>query len=267
MKKWLRSIRGEYVAFTGSAWLQRHELEHIVRSRGGIPTGGGGKVTGDTTVLVRGDSSVWKYGKYGTKEQKAAQLVRQGAAISLVHDSEFRKLIEDRRPARTADRIAGEPVEWLALPTKKQFIQVAKIKGPLDREHSVLGRVEQSYLRRILFNGAEHAECWLCSRSLPVSLLIAAHVKPRSECSRRERLDVPNIVFSVCLLGCDALYERGFLGVGRRGRILVSTAQSSRAIKAEFRRFRGRTCKHWEERTGYFNYHLTRRFQGANGPS
>jgi hypothetical protein len=106
--------------------------------------------------------------KRSTKEQKAAQLVRQGAAISLVHDSEFRKLIEDRRPARIADRIAGEPVEWLALPTKKQFIQVAKIKGPLDREHSVLGRVEQSYLRRILFNGAEHADCWLCGRSLPV---------------------------------------------------------------------------------------------------
>jgi hypothetical protein len=142
------------------------------------------------------------------------------------------------------------------------------MKGPLDREHSVLGRVEQSYLRHILFDGKEHADCSLCGRSLPVGLLIAAHVKPRSECSRRERLDVPNIVFSVCLLGCDAFYERGFLGVGKRGRIVVSTAQSGRAIKAEFRRFRGRTCRDWNKgREEYFNWHLTRRFQGANGPS
>ena|GEM_PF-1416623 len=202
------------------------------------------------------------------KEQKAAQLVRQGAAISLVHDSEFRKLLEDRRPARIADRIAGDPVEWFALPTKKQFIQAAKIKGPLDREHSVLGRVEQSYLRHILFDGDEHATCSLCGRRLPVGLLIAAHVKPRSECSRRERLDMHNITFRVCLLGCDALYERGFLAVREGGQIVISTVQPSRAIKAVLRRFRGRTCKDWNKgRAKYFNWHLTRRFQGANEPS
>jgi hypothetical protein len=264
MRKWLRNIRGEHFAFTGKAWLQRQELEDIIRSRGGIPTRGGGKVTSETTVLVRGDSSVWKYGKYGTKEQKASELVRNGAKISVVHDSEFRKLLEHKTPARIVDRIAGEPVEWLTAPRKQQFVRAASIRGPLDREHSALGRVEQSYLRGRLFDGKDQATCSLCGRNLPVGLLIAAHVKPRSECSRSERLDVPNIVFSVCLLGCDALYEQGLLGVSKGGRILVSTTQSCRAIKAVFRGFRGRVCPEWNsERMKYFNWHLRHQFQGS----
>jgi hypothetical protein len=36
--------------------------------------------------------------------------------------------------------------------------------------------------------------------AVPLGLMIAEHIKPRSECSRRERLDAENIVFGVCLL-------------------------------------------------------------------
>ncbi len=263
MRNWLKSIRGEHVAFTGKAWLARPELKRIVRRLGGIPTARA-EVTLDTTVLVRGDSSTWAFGEYGTKERKAARLISKGAAISLVHDSEFCELVESGRPARVADRIAGDPVRWLAPATKRQFKRVALKEGPLDREHSALGRVEQSYLRHILFSEAEQAVCALCRRRLPVGLLIAAHVKPRSECSRRERLDVKNIVFSVCLLGCDALYERGLVAVGEGGRILMSTAQSSRAIKAVLRTFKGQKCEAWSPaKARYFRWHLMRRFQGG----
>ncbi|PYT23888.1 MAG: hypothetical protein DMG57_30520 [Acidobacteria bacterium] len=87
MRNWLKSIRGEHVAFTGKAWLARAELQRIVRRRGGTPTAGA--VTRDTTVLVRGDSSTWAFGEYGTKERHAARLISKGASISLVHDSEF----------------------------------------------------------------------------------------------------------------------------------------------------------------------------------
>lgn len=263
MTSWLRNIRGEHIAFTGKAWLSRHELQRIVRRKGGVPSAGA-EVTGATTVLVRGDSSVWAFGEYGTKERKAAELVRKGQSISLVHDSEFRKLLAGGRPARIADRIAGDPVQWLAMPTKRRFNRAASISGPLDREHTVLGRVEQSYLRHILFGQSGHAGCSLCGRVLPVGLLVAAHIKPRSECSRRERLDVKNIVFGVCLLGCDALYERGLVGVRERGRILVSAAPTSRAVTAALRGLRGRSCDAWNLAcAGYFRWHWLRRFQGA----
>ena len=160
MRKYLTGVRGEHIAFTGTAWMSRHKLQDLVRRQGGFPTAGA-EVTRSTTVLVRGDSSVWAFGDYGTKEWKAARLVRNCALISLVHDSEFRKLVEEKRRAPIADRIAGQPVRWIVPATKGQFERVARIEGPLDREHTVLGRLEQSYLRSRLFGGAEEAICCL----------------------------------------------------------------------------------------------------------
>ena len=263
MRTWLRSIRDEHVAFTGTAWMGREELRGIVKRQGGKPTPHS-SVTGDTTVLVRGYSSTWAFGKFGTKEQHAARLIRGGASISLVLDSEFRKLVENGRPARVADRIAGDPVQWLAPTTERQFKLAALKDGPLDREQNVLGRVEQSYLRRLLFGEADDATCSVCRRRLPVGLLVAAHIKPRSVCSRSERLDCDKIVFSLCLLGCDALYERGLVGVGEKGRLLISTIHSSREIKAVLRPFKGRKCEAWNPATAkYFRWHEKWRFQGA----
>jgi|ERR1700723_1999069 len=259
MRKWLKDLRGERVAFTGGAWIPRLELFREVRRKGGISS----TVTA-ATVLVKGTSLTWKYGDHGIKERQAAKLVRHGTSISLVHESEFRKLVEGGKPARVADRIAGEPVEWLEQVTKRKFEQAANIKGPLDREHTALGRVEQGYLRGELFDGGDQATCSLCRRRLPIELLVAAHVKQRKVCSRRERLDVPNVVFGVCLLGCDALYERGLVAVDERGYILSSTVQSSPDLRAVIRRFQKKKCKAWNEaRAKYFNWHLTSRFQGT----
>jgi len=247
MRKWLRSIRGEHVAITGRVWLPRHEVQRLVWRARGIPTPRG-DVTAATTVLVRGDSSRWAFGEFGSKEKEAARLLSKGAAVSLVYDSKFRSLLENGKRVRVADRIAGEPVQWLAAATKPQFERVALKEGPLDREHTALGRVEQSYLRHVLFDRAEQATCSLCGRRLPIALLVAAHVKPWSECSQSERFDVKNIVFGLCLLGCDALYERGLVSVGEVGRIIISAAQSSRAVNAELRSLE--VCKHWHWHCG-----------------
>lgn len=45
-----------------------------------------------------------------------------------------------------------------------------------------------------------------------MELLVAAHIKPRAKCSNQERRDWANIV-PMCLLGCDALFERGRVAV------------------------------------------------------
>jgi hypothetical protein len=146
--------------------------------------------------------------------------------------------------------------------TKRQFQAVAKMEGPLDREHSVRGRIEQSFLRRHLFGSVEESICSMCGRLLPTGLLVAAHIKPRSECKRHERLDVENIVFSVCVLGCDALYERGFISVLREGEICISETDGSRTLTRILRGFRGKRCVSWKESAAhYFEWHAERRFQ------
>jgi hypothetical protein len=95
MRKWLRHIRGEHFAFTGKAWLQRHRLVDIVRTRGGRPTGGNGKVTSETTVLVRGDSSAWKYRKYGTNPNNSRFLKTRKASYGT--NTLSRRCLNDQR--------------------------------------------------------------------------------------------------------------------------------------------------------------------------
>ena len=154
-------------------------------------------------------------------------------------------------------------MQWLVGATTRQFQKVAAIGGPLDREHSAIGRVEQGFLRHRLFGEVEEASCSLCGRRLPISLLVAAHIKPRSECSRRERLDAEHVVFSLCLLGCDALYERGLVGVRPGGEICLSEAHDSSILRRLLRSYQRRKCSAWKDATAeYFGWHLMRRFQG-----
>jgi hypothetical protein len=261
MRRWLHTISGEHVTFTGKAWLRRRELERIVKRLGSTPARAG-KVTAETTLLVRGESRAWAYGDYGTKERRAAELIRAGQDIAVVHDFEFRKLLKSGQRVKTLDRVAGQPIEWLTVPDRRQFTKVAQIAGPLDREHSVKGRIEQGFLRRALFQGAQDSTCSLCRRRLPIELLVAAHIKPRSECTRRERLDAPNIVFGICVLGCDALYERGLISVGEDGRIRVAQLADARTVTKILRAYAKKTCNAWTPQNArYFEWHSSRRFQ------
>jgi hypothetical protein len=101
---------------------------------------------------------------------------------------------------------------------------------------------------------------------LPLALLVAAHIKPRSECSRQERLDAENIVFGVCVLGCDALYEKGFVAVLPGGKIHVTSRLDdvSKALRIALKSLHGRRCAAWKagKNDRYFAWHKERRFQG-----
>jgi hypothetical protein len=259
MRKWLKQIKGEHIAFTGTAWRIRRDLRKDVHRQGGVATSKG-LVTGNTTVLVRGR---WPNDEFGAKERKAAELMRGGHPISIVADFDFRRLLEKGRPAKVMDRVAGEPIEWLNAPSRKNFEKAANISGMLDFVHTALGRVEQGFLRHKLFEKSDEAVCALCGRRLPLSLMVAAHIKPRSECSRMERLDAENIVFGVCLLGCDVLYERGFISIGPKGKIHTASVHGSKALARLFAMYRGRICPAWKGTSAkYFEWHLVRRFQG-----
>jgi predicted restriction endonuclease len=71
------------------------------------------------------------------------------------------------------------------------------------------------------------AKCDLCGREFPVELLIAAHIKQRAQCSNLERQDEANVVMSACRLGCDELFERGYISVNDDGAVIASEAIQS----------------------------------------
>jgi hypothetical protein len=67
----------------------------------------------------------------------------------------------------------------------------------------------------------------------------------------------------VCLFGCDALYERGFISV-RDGNIVISRNLASlHKAQVLLKRFNGRRCAAYDDRSArYFRWHYERRFGG-----
>lgn len=91
--------------------------------------------------------------------------------------------------------------------------------GVTDKAVKVMARGERGALRHFVFGNRTYANCGLCGDEFPVQLLHTAHIKKRSKCSDRERRD-GNVVMPACLLGCDALFEHGYITVEADGRIV-----------------------------------------------
>lgn len=95
---------------------------------------------------------------------------------------------------------------------------VAEGAGLVRTDARVWGtsRREQAELRQRLLAGRRENQCWLCGRDLPAAFLVAAHIKPRYMLSDAERLHFDDVAVLMCTLGCDALFERGYLVVVNR---------------------------------------------------
>lgn len=95
------------------------------------------------------------------------------------------------------------------------------VEGPTDVEQVTYGRAEQRALRKLLLRGRDEAECGLCGQPTSAKYLVAAHIKPRRDCTEEERRD-PNIAMLACLMGCDAAFENGDLRVFGNGAMSVT---------------------------------------------
>lgn len=146
--------------------------------------------------------------------------------------------------------------------TVNELEELYESKEPLDRRRKTLGRREQKMLRSHLFGSEKTSTCTICGRKMPVQLLVAAHIKKRSECTRAEKLDYKHNVAPMCKLGCDDLFENGFLvvneGTVEQGPVELST----KAVRQYVDKVSGRKCEYWDtESRPYFKFHRER----ANG--
>lgn len=146
---------------------------------------------------------------------------------------------------------------------------VAELDGDLDRIIQARQRTEQNRLRTALFADRTAASCDLCGREFPVELLVAAHIKQRSQCSNLERQDIANVVMSACRFGCDELFERGYISVDHDGAIILSdTVRSSEHVNVYARqhladRIFGRSMS---GSRAYFAWHRANKFGGEGRP-
>jgi hypothetical protein len=117
--------------------------------------------------------------------------------------------------------LTADPVDATGAPRMFAFTV-----DSTDGTVKALYRKEQGALRRFLFGDLDEGICAFCGRRLPTRLLVTAHIKPRSKCTDAERRD-PHTVVAACTLGCDALFEYGYLVVDGNG-----NAKAGRPVKA-----------------------------------
>lgn len=125
----------------------------------------------------------------------------------------------------------------------------------LDGETVANSRKEQAFLRSYLLRGKSQGECVLCGRAFPTELLVAAHIKTRAECSREEKLDFDNIAALMCVLGCDSLFEKGFVYV-LDGKVHANPRREGTPhLDKAIGQLAGRVVANWPNSSGYYKWH------------
>lgn len=123
-----------------------------------------------------------------------------------------------------------------------------------DVAGSMFRRAEQRYLRQALLARYGN-QCAICGRSLPKNLLIAAHIKLRSESSESDRLNFDAAAMLACSLGCDALFERGYLTVDDGGLIRTTPTDDPELLHV-LNQLGGSRCLAFSEATkANFEFH------------
>ncbi len=114
-------------------------------------------------------------------------------------------------------------------------------------------RNEQKGLRKYLIHNRPHC-CIICDKLLPLCLLEAAHIKPRSIITQIEKKNIINVEL-MCLY-CHTLYDRGFIGI-KKG-ILVKSELLEYNLDYKFMKPR---YIYNNQNSKYFDYHYNNIFK------
>ncbi|MER7755279.1 hypothetical protein [Kitasatospora sp. NPDC097643] len=183
---------------------------------------------------------------------------KQGAPVLVEAPGVFEHLVDaTSQPPAVADEPAASDPEGApdagVTELENRFLD---IRADFDRPTVTLARREQAKLRRLKFRADVVIGCALCGRTLPTRLVRAAHIKRRSICSSIERRDLENLM-PACVLGCDALFEDGFVYVDEGGTVRASSAaEASHDLLSAAGALAGTTCTAFgEESAVYFGWH------------
>jgi len=130
----------------------------------------------------------------------------------------------------------------------------------LERVSTSVIRGEQAILRSSLVGNSDNGICGICGKEYPVNFLIAAHIKKRSKCTDEEKRDIPSIAMPMCLMGCDALFEAGYVTV-EDGVVIVSN-EAHTNLQSTLNNLSGNNCIYWDSmREQYFSWHKNNTFK------
>lgn len=207
----------------------------------------------------------------GFTEDTGALLANPVVRAEAIHVLRTVHLSEIADHAELLERVglAGE-AEQAVIDMRTALDSVSVVTLPslppdtLDKMTAAVRRVEQAELRKLVVGDADTAECALCGHTFPLRYLVAAHIKPRSQCTDEERRDLPNVAMAACSFGCDMLFELGYIMVDEDGWIRTAEAVPSGRFADHVNLVGTRRClAHRSETEPYFAWHRTNRFVNA----
>ncbi|MFI9388593.1 hypothetical protein [Kutzneria sp. NPDC052558] len=132
-----------------------------------------------------------------------------------------------------------------------------RFDGPVDGKRLMAYRREQRRLKQLKFGEATEVTCDLCGRVLPRRFVRAAHIKRRADCAYPEQLKPENIM-AACALGCDEVFEHGYIYVDDEGKIRPGPRCDVFPAVADFVKltFADRACGAYGAKSKpFFEYH------------
>ncbi|WP_252975579.1 hypothetical protein [Janibacter melonis] len=194
----------------------------------------------DSTIVIPGAEVA------NTLTRRTATLDKNGQPnrryLSELSASDAYKLLQAaHQPVLEEETIAGRPISEFLDPS-----------DPTDSVRWGKYRAEQRILRSLLL--AESRSALRFMREPPPSaVLVAAHIKPRRDCTEAERKDFANVAMLLCALGCDALFEWGYIKVDPQGVIRRGTRTRNAYLADRVATLDGRRCrKHSKVTAAYF---------------
>lgn len=121
--------------------------------------------------------------------------------------------------------------------------------GETDAQTIGRRRREQGRLRAYLLGGRAVADCDICGRELPERLLVAAHIVPRAQLDDEHRKDFASIAMLACSLGCDDLFEFGYVIVDGAGLVRPGRVPETPALESAVDALSSRICTAHNHRT------------------
>ena len=135
-----------------------------------------------------------------------------------------------------------------------------------DKKYQAIRRLEQDHLKQSLFGKNTTGRCGICNRLYPISILVVAHIKKRSRCSEEERKNI-NVVMPLCKMGCDELFERGYIAVENGIITDMNKKPISETMIYYISGINGNTCSYYKYSKAFFEwhyeYHLEKEFKSV----
>jgi hypothetical protein len=225
-------------------------------------------------LAVRGDQAVVRTQRspdgqpvgIGEVQKGLDKLAAQGSVRISVEELGHRSSFVGAVLAALPDaRFVDNPTRVVIREVRSSQLAKDPSFGGLDGTAEVKVRREQAQLRTMLAGKRQRARCALCGHEFPMELLVAAHVKKRSVCTDAERLDLSNVAMLACSLGCDALYEQGWIAVDNSGliRTVLLDELSDDNFRDRLARLAGLRCAaHHEASEPYFSWHRSTVYRG-----